>query len=95
MSDVELLAACKTGLNIPEASTVFDAVLTQKLLAVKSFMQGAGVSSALLDDPAAVGAIVIGVTDIYNLSGGEIKFSPLFFTLVTQLACRSLPSEGG
>lgn len=94
MNDAELLAACKTGLNIPVASTVFDSVLTQKLLAVKSFMQGAGVSSALLDDPAAVGAIVIGVTDIYNLSGGEIKFSPLFFTLVTQLACRSLPSEG-
>ena len=95
MSDAELLEQCKIGLNMPVTSTVFDGVLSQKLLAVKSFMKGAGVSDNMLDDPASVGAIVVGVTDIWNLTGGDIKFSPVFAMLVTQLAGRSLPVPDG
>lgn len=93
MDDTQLLLACKQGLNIPAGSTVFDSALTQKLQAVKSFMTGAGVSETLLNDPLAVGAIVVGVTDLWNLTGGDIKFSQVFYTLVNQLAIRSLPPE--
>jgi hypothetical protein len=91
MSDAELLVACKVGLNIPVASTAFDGVLSQKLLAVKGYMKGAGVSDVTLASDTAVGAIVVGVTDLWNIQGGEIKFSPVFHTLLTQLAIASLP----
>lgn len=91
MTDVELLTVCKAGLNMPVTGTTFDGVLLPKLLAVKSYMAGAGVSAEMLVDDLAVGAIVVGVTDLYNLSSGEIKFSAVFHTLLTQLACRSLP----
>ncbi|MCX7570407.1 hypothetical protein OS242_10575 [Tumebacillus sp. DT12] len=89
MTDADLLIECKKGLNIPVASTAFDGTLMQKLAAVKSFMMGAGVSADLLNDHLAVGAIVLGVTDIWSLTGGEIKFSPAFNTMVGQLAMRS------
>lgn len=89
MTDAELLIECKKGLNIPLASTGFDGVLTQKLLAVKSFMGSSGVSSEAMSSDLAVGAIVMGVTDLWNLEGGGIKFSPVFYTLLSQLAIGS------
>jgi len=89
MTDAELLIECKKGLNIPVTGTGFDGVLTQKLLAVKSFMKGAGVSDEMMDDDLAVGVIVIGVTDLWSLQGGEVKFSPAFYTLLSQLAIGS------
>lgn len=91
MTDPELLSACKAGLNIPDSSTAFDTVLNQKLLAVKGFMLGAGVSAETLNSDVATGAIVIGITDLWNVNSGEIKFSPVFHTLLTQLAITSLP----
>lgn len=89
MTDAELLIECKKGLNIPALNTAFDGVLTQKLLAVKSFMKHAGVTESMLLDDLAVSAIVLGVTDIWNLEGGEIKFSPVFYTLLSQLVIGS------
>lgn len=86
MTDTELLTACKTGLGIPTSSTAFDGVITQKLLAVKSYMRSAGVSDVTMSDDVAVGIIVMGVADLWNLGAGEIKFSPAFFTLLTQLS---------
>jgi hypothetical protein len=91
VTDAELLIQCKQGLNIPVASTHFDGTINQKLLAIKSYMRGAGVSEAMLEDPLAISAIVMGVTDIWNLTGGDIKMSPAFNTLVGQLALRSVP----
>ncbi|MFK7692863.1 hypothetical protein [Paenibacillus sp. HJGM_3] len=93
MTEAELLAECKTGLNIPLASTGFDGVLRQKLLAVKGYLLGAGVSEAKLDTDLAVGTIVVGVTDLWNIQSGEIRFSPVFLTLATQLATASLPQS--
>ena len=86
MTDAELLTECKKGLNIQVESSAFDGVLTQKLLAVKSFMKRAGVSDELMLDDLAVGVIVMGVADLWNEGGGEIKFSPAFNTLLSQLA---------
>ena len=86
MTDAELLIECKKGLGMPVEGTEFDGVLTQKLLAVKSFMKRAGVSDETLEDDLAVGVIVMGVGDLWNIQGGEIKFSPAFNTLLSQLA---------
>ena len=89
MTDAELLIECKKGLNIAAASTAQNGVLTQKLLAVKAFMINAGVAAEMLATDLAVGAIVLGVIDVWNLEGGEIKFSPVFYTLLSQLAYAS------
>jgi hypothetical protein len=86
MTNEELLVECKNGLSIQVESTAFDGVLTQKLLAVKSFMKRAGVSEEALEDDLGVGVIVMGVADLWNVEGGEIKFSPAFNTLLSQLA---------
>ena len=91
MTDAELLMQCKSGLGMPAQGDVFDGLLLPKLLAVKSYMAGAGVSEEVMADDAAIGAIVVGVTDLYNLSSGDIQFSAVFHLLLTQLACRSLP----
>jgi hypothetical protein len=89
MTNEDLLLECKKGLNIPVASTNFDGTLNQKIVAVKTYMSGAGVSEELLTNGLAVGAIVMGVTDIWNIQGGGIKFSPLFYDFITHLAIKS------
>ena len=86
MTTAELLTACKEGLNIQVNSTDFDNVITQKILAVKSFMKRSGVSDTAMEDDLAVGIIVMGVSDIWNSEVGEIKLSPAFNTLLAQLA---------
>jgi hypothetical protein len=86
VTDAELLIECKKGLDIQVDSTDFDGVLNQKLLAVKSYMKRAGVSDETMADDLAVGVIVMGVADLWNSVGGEIKFSPAFNTLLTQLS---------
>jgi len=89
MNDAELLIECKKGLNIQADTTSFDEVLLQKLFTVKAFMIGAGISNEKMENDLAVGIIVLGVVDLWNLGGGEIKFSPVFYTLLTQLAASS------
>ena len=86
----DFLAECKKGLNIPVTTTDFDGTLNQKLLAVKSYMSGAGVSDTMMEDALAVAVVVLGVTDLWNIKSGEVEFSPAFGMLVEQLAVRSL-----
>lgn len=93
MTEAELLVEVKTGLNIPTESTAHDAVLTQKIRAAQAFILGAGVSPEMLATDRGTGLIVLGVTDLWNIQAGEVKFSPAFAPLVTQLACASLPDE--
>lgn len=89
MTTSELLIEVKKGLNIPVDSTHFDGVLTQKVLAVKGYAMNAGVSAENLDTDTGVGLVVMGAADLWNLQGGETKFSPAFNTILTQLACAS------
>lgn len=89
MTNEELLIECKKGLNMPVESNNFDGALTQKILAVKAFISNAGVNDTYLASDLAVGLIVIGVTDLWNITGGDIKFSPVFFTILTQLVLKS------
>jgi hypothetical protein len=53
----------------------------------------AGALASRLDSGLGVGLIVMGVADLWNLQGGEIKFSPAFHTILTQIACASLVTE--
>lgn len=92
MTDAELLDACKTGLNISQSTTALDGILNQKLKAVKSYMKSAGVSDTTLENDLAVGVIVMGVGDIWELKGGESKFSAAFHSLLTQLTYTSYAS---
>jgi len=89
MSDSELLTQCKIGLNINQSTTDLDGVIMQKLFAVKGFMANAGVSENVLESDLAVGCIVLGVSDLWQLSGGDVKFSPVFHVMLAQLAFKS------
>lgn len=86
MDKDKILKDCKIGLNIPVESTEMDPILNQKLLAVTLFMKNAGVSDESMENDLAAGVIVMGVTDLWELKSGQVKFSPAFFTLVNQLA---------
>lgn len=88
MTQNELLTAVKTGLSI--TGTFNDNVLSQKMLAVTNYMTNAGVNNTNLYSDLGVACICVGVTDLWNLSGAEIKFSPAFGMLVEQLAVISL-----
>lgn len=89
MTDSELLIECKKGIGAPITGTNLDGPLTQKLITAKAFMKGAGVTEEIMNEDLAVGTIVMGVTDLWNLKSGEIKFSPLFYTLLGQLVAKS------
>lgn len=89
MTDAELLIECKKGLGIPVSSTAQDNVLLQKLKAIKYYMTEAGVSDEILESDLAIGTIVLGVTDIWNLDGGSVKSSPIFNSFVCQLTTKS------
>lgn len=93
MTNENLLIQCKLGLNIPVTSEAFDGVLNQKVFISKGYMKGAGVTDVTLDTDYAAGVIVLGACDLWNIQSGETKFSPVFHTLVTQLAISSLPPE--
>lgn len=88
MTTEQLLTAVKAGLSVN--GTYNDNVLTQKLLAVTNYMTNAGVNSSNLYSSLGIACICVGVTDLWNLTGGEIKFSPAFGMLVEQLAVISL-----
>lgn len=86
MDDYELVKECKKALNIQEDTLSFDGVIVQKIRAVKSFMRRAGVSDESMNDDLAIGVIVMGVADLWGPESGEVKFSPAFNTLLSQLA---------
>ncbi|MEY9980075.1 hypothetical protein [Lysinibacillus sp. RC79] len=83
----QLVIECKKGLNMSlEADEIIDGAIKQKLLAIRAYLLGAGVKTKRLDSDLGIAVMVIGVTDLWNLNAGEIKFSPVFRTLATQLA---------
>lgn len=69
-----------------EADELIDGAIKQKILVVRAYLLGAGVKAESLNSDLGIGVLVIGVTDLWNLNAGGIKFSPVFRTLATQLA---------
>lgn len=88
MTQNDLLTAVKAGLSV--SGTYNDTVLTQKMLAVTNYMTNAGINETNLYSNLGVACICVGVTDLWNLTAGEISFSPVFGMLVEQLAVTSL-----
>ncbi len=89
MNDADLLTKVKTGLSVDGA--LDDNNLTIKMLAAKQYILNAGVSEAQLNTDLGIATLTIGVNDLWNLLSGEVKFSPAFNMLVTQLQAVSLP----
>lgn len=89
MTQDQLLDECKKGLNISKDTKELDDVLKPKLLAVKSFMINSGVKEENITSDLGIAILVTGVSDLWNLEGGEVKFSPIFYTLLSQLVYKS------
>ncbi|MGJ9381803.1 hypothetical protein [Salipaludibacillus sp. CF4.18] len=86
MNDEILVGECKKGLGYSVKTTAIDGVIKQKLMAVKGYMLGAGVPEEKIYSDLAVGIIVMGVADLWELKSGEVKFSSAFHTMLSQLA---------
>jgi hypothetical protein len=84
-----------SGLGMATASAQQKVLIQQKVDTVKMYMSNAGVSAAALVTSGAVGVIVLGVNDIWDMSPGEVRFSPVFDRLVAQMAinCLEDPAE--
>ncbi|WP_242842034.1 phage gp6-like head-tail connector protein [Ruminiclostridium cellobioparum] len=88
MSNENMLVEVKKGLCISGEYT--DDTLMAKTLAVKGFILNAGVTSANLETELGLATLTVGVNDLWNLNPGEVKFSPAFSILLTQLQAMSL-----
>ncbi len=89
MTNEELLAKVKTGLSI--GGTYNDATLMIKTIAVKEFMLNAGITQEQIETDLGIATLTVGVTDLWNLSAGEVNFSGAFIhILMPQLMAVSL-----
>ena len=81
-----LVTECKIGLGMQAEETAFDNVMRQKVKIAISFLRRAGVSDETLASEDAIGTVTMMVGDIWNQNAGEVKFSPAFIAMATQLA---------
>ena len=89
MTDTELLVKVKIGLGLTGTAT--DDTILIKMLAAKQYMTNAGVTIEQIETELGVAALTVGVNDLWNLASGEVKFSPAFDILITQLKVVSMP----
>lgn len=85
----EILTGVKNALNV--TGTFQDDTISGYIVEVMDYMQGAGVSDAIIS--ASVGTIARGVSDLWDNDGGNVRLSPYFMNRVAQLVLRS--SNGG
>lgn len=83
MTDAEILIEIKKrfGYNTEH----LDNVLLGYIADVIGYMISAGVSEETARSTASVGCIFQGVNDLWNYSGGSVKFSPYFEQRLIQL----------
>ena len=86
MTDAELLTKVKTGLFGNAQGNWRDDMLSVYVGEVLEFMKDAGVSEIVATSDAAVGCIMMGVSDLWNYNSGGVKFSDYFIKRVIQLA---------
>ena len=90
MTDDELLAKVKIGLSV--GGSFNDDTLKIKTMAVKQYILNAGVTQEQIETDLGIATLTVGVTDLWNLNSGEIKFSFAFdMCLMPQLKAVSLP----
>jgi len=83
MTDQELLAKVKSWLSVD--GTYNDTQLLSKVLAAKAYLINAGITEARTMSELGITAISLWVNDVWNLTGGEAKFSFAFKQILTQL----------
>lgn len=83
MTEAELLIEVKKGLGVTGSTQ--DGTILRHLKDVKAFMASAGVRSAILESEASIGVILRGVSDLWNLESGTVRFSPYFMQRLIQL----------
>ena len=88
MTDNDLLTKVKAGLSV--TSNFNDNTLLIKTMAVKQYMLNAGISEEQIETELGIEVLTIGVTDLWNLSSGDIQFSPAFNILMEQLKTISM-----
>ena len=91
MTDAEILVKVKAGLSV--GGTYNDTHLQIKAIAVKEDMLGAGISQTQLETDLGIACLTIGVSDIWNLTGGDVKFSTAYDRLVFKLQMMSSLEE--
>lgn len=90
MSDDELLAKVKSGLG--NSGSHNDPNLRIKMIAVKQYMLNAGITLEQLESELGIATLTVGVSDLWNVAPGEVKFSEAFLIiLVPQLMTVSIP----
>lgn len=89
MTQNELLQKVKVGLgNIPQH---LDEVIKLYMIDVLGYMLKAGVSTTLIDldndsiSEKCTGAVIRGVSDLWNYGNGDTKLSEYFYQRVDQL----------
>lgn len=89
MTDAELLTKIKTGLFGTDNGTWRDDMIQVFIDEVKAFMRDAGVPEDVVKSESSVGCIMMGVSDLWNYSSGDVKFSQYFQQRVIQLSAKS------
>ena len=84
MTTLEVLEKMKTALMI--TSSAFDQVLSIHIENVKNYMINAGVKESVVNSEKSIGAILRGVSDLWNNDSGKVDFSPYFRDQVVQLS---------
>jgi hypothetical protein len=84
MTAVELLNKVKTGLGVN--GTYQDSTITLYINEVKAFLKSSGVHESVINSDSAVGVIIRGVSDLWTLEGGSVRFSDYFNKRVIQLS---------
>jgi len=89
MTDTELLEKVKAGLGLSGEYT--DSTISVKVIAVKGYMVNAGVTVEQVETDLGIACLTVGVNDLWNLTSGEVKFSPAFDIIMCQLRAVSMP----
>lgn len=91
MAYTEILEDVKKGLGI--TGTYQDDTIQEYIDDVKGFMLEGGVAESVVNSKKAKGAIMRGVSDLWNYGSGGTQLSPYFFQRVTQLALKGEKDE--
>lgn len=87
-----MLEEIKARLSI--TGEALDATIQGLIDDVIAFCLSAGVSSATLESPKALGLIARGVADLWQYGAGEGKFSQAFMMRLTQLCAEEVRNNG-
>lgn len=86
MADAKMLEKVKVGLFGTADGAWRDEMLNVYIDEVTAFMRDAGVPDSIIEGETAYGCVLMGVNDLWNYQGGNVKFSPYFEKRVIQLA---------